>query len=455
MGEQLNRALRPIFSGRRCILVGGVFVGAASAVRQLLSLGADRPVLVVYDTIGTGPAPDPADAVPLLVDTRTLSTIETIRRFERALAEPAPAIRDALDGFDPDRSALVLGSPFSTAATLAGRERFGRRRREWATFEDKTQAIGLLAEVGAMPVPAEVVHNAAGEIAAAMKRVDGGAGVVVAGDTATGHTGFSEYTRWVVDPADVEPMPDCHRVRVMPLLEGVPCSIHGLVIGSDVAVFRPVEMITLLDASRRFRFAGAATYWDPPTEHRERMRRLARRIGKRMAEIASYRGAFTLDGVMTPSGFVATEINARWGGALALVAGALPHLPLFALDHALRQGINVPVDVGALETTVVQGADARRAGTAFLSVAGERERGDTELAARMDGTVCAPGEPWDFRLQAGGMRGGVHVRVVPHPDLPPRGPPLAPLAAHGFSLCDQLLGTAVGPLISQAEREGA
>lgn len=451
VGDQLRKVLRPVFSGRRCILVGGVFVGAHAAVRQLLELGATRPVLVVCDAIGVGPQPDPADGVPLLIDTRTVSTIETIRRFEQALAEPTVATRSTLDRFDPGRSALVLGSPFSTTASLAGRERLGFRRREWAAFEDKTQVTNLLAEAGAMPVSAEVVRNSTDEIAGAMRRLDGGMGVVVAGDTASGHTGFSEYTRWVVDPAEVEPMPDCQRVRVMPYLDGVPCSVHGLVIGSQVAVFRPVEMITLLDESRRFRFAGAATYWDPPPEHREVLRDLARQVGLRMAEIASYRGAFTLDGVMTPSGFVATEVNARWGGALGLVAGALSHVPLFAMDHALRQGVDVPVDVDTLERTLVHAADAKRGGAAYLSVAGQWGRGDMEQAVRMDGTLSAPDEPWDLRLQAGGLRGGVHVRVVPHPNLPPSGAPFAPLAAQGFSLCDQLLGTPVGPLTSQAE----
>ena len=51
----------------------------------------------------------------------------------------------------------------------------------------------------------------------------------------------------------------------MPFLEGIPCSIHGVVFPDGVATFRPVEMVTLRrPGSNRLHYAGAATFWDPP-----------------------------------------------------------------------------------------------------------------------------------------------------------------------------------------------
>jgi hypothetical protein len=67
----------------------------------------------------------------------------------------------------------------------------------------------------------------------------------------------------------------------MPFLEGVPCSIHGVVFPEGAATFRPVEMVTLRrPGSSRLRYAGAATFWDPPAADREVMRDLARRVGE-------------------------------------------------------------------------------------------------------------------------------------------------------------------------------
>ena len=50
----------------------------------------------------------------------------------------------------------------------------------------------------------------------------------------------------------------------MPFLEGVPCSIHGLVLPDGTAVFRPVELAILRGPDRRFVYGGLGTTWDPP-----------------------------------------------------------------------------------------------------------------------------------------------------------------------------------------------
>ena len=96
----------------------------------------------------------------------------------------------------------------------------------------------------------------------------------------------------------------CDRVRVMPFLEGIPCSIHGVVFPEGVATFRPVEMVTLRRPreSGRLRYAGAATFWDPPDDDREVMRDLARRVGELRRRVG-YRGAFTVDGVLAAEAF--------------------------------------------------------------------------------------------------------------------------------------------------------
>ena len=66
------------------------------------------------------------------------------------------------------------------------------------------------------------------------------------------------------------------RVRIMPFLEGIPCSIHGIVFETQVIAVRPVEMLTL----RRpdvgiLEYVGTATFYDPPDDIRRAMRSVA------------------------------------------------------------------------------------------------------------------------------------------------------------------------------------
>ena len=82
------------------------------------------------------------------------------------------------------------------------------------------------------------------------------------------------------------------RVRIMPFLEGIATSIHGIVLPDGVVALRPVEMVTLR-RGHELRYSGCATFWDPPDEVREEMRDVARRVGERLRTEVDFRGAFT------------------------------------------------------------------------------------------------------------------------------------------------------------------
>ncbi len=134
--------------------------------------------------------------------------------------------------------------------------------------------------------------------------MDEGAGVVWAGDARDGFNGGGEFTRWVVteeDRADALDFfaPRCDRVRVMPFLDGVPCSIHGTVLPDGTAAYRPVELAILRGAGRRFVYGGRGTTWDPRPADRDHMRDLVRRTGEHLRARVGYRGSFGIDGVMT------------------------------------------------------------------------------------------------------------------------------------------------------------
>jgi hypothetical protein len=97
---------------------------------------------------------------------------------------------------------------------------------------------------------AMVVAAGPSSIDRAVATVDRGDGTVWSADARAGFNGGGEYVRWVRDEADRRDalellVPKCDRVRVAAFAEGVPCSIHGFVVDDGVAVFRPVELVTL------------------------------------------------------------------------------------------------------------------------------------------------------------------------------------------------------------------
>ncbi|MFL6250741.1 MAG: hypothetical protein ACJ75N_09480, partial [Actinomycetes bacterium] len=142
-------------------------------------------------------------------------------------------------------------------------------------------------------VPSEVVAAEPEALRAAARRRDRGAGTAWAGDARQGFSGGAFCLRWIPDEQDAAEAAAflaarCGQVRVMPFLEGIPSSIHGIVFPGAVATSRPVEMITLRrPGSTRLHHAGAATFWDPPDEDRAVMRDLARRVGEPSGERAA------------------------------------------------------------------------------------------------------------------------------------------------------------------------
>ena len=93
--------------------------------------------------------------------------------------------------------------------------------------------------------------------------------MVWSGDARDGFNGGGDFVRRVLTDDDARAAlaffgPRCDRVRVMPFLDGVPCSIHGFVLPDGTAVLRPVELAILRGTDRRFVYGGLGTTWDPP-----------------------------------------------------------------------------------------------------------------------------------------------------------------------------------------------
>jgi hypothetical protein len=452
--DEWQRLVAGIFEGRDVVLAGGVLAGYTQRIDRLRVAGVKR-FLCISNSTGTGPLPEGDDVTVCMSEFSAPTVMGEFRAWERLLADPPSEVLDALEAFDPRGEAIVLIVPFVAADRLGERPGFGPRRPEWVALDDKTLCDALFDRAGVLRPSSTIVHASPRALTAAAKEVDAGSGTVWAGDASRGFNGGGEYVRWVRDPRDVADAAEffarhCEHVRVAPFIEGIPSSLHGFVCADGVAVLRPVELVTLRPPTgSRFRYAGAATYWDPPAADREAMRAAVRRVGEMLRDEVDFRGIFTVDGILAAGGWVPTELNPRMGAGIGYAYGAAPDAALDLLHHVVIEG-DTTVHADDIEAVVLPGADALRWGGGWTTV--DREFEATDVVA------LAPGESGGFRRASDAaddvvariIRGpsavGGFVRCMFEPDRTPVGPSIAPRVIDAFAFADREFGTDIGPL---------
>lgn len=433
--------VRRLVDGRKVLLAGGVAVSWTPIVDRMRRLGAADVAVLATEGMGVGEAP----ACPTFVVDKPagLDVMEQVRFGEAALRDLPAAVAAQVDQFDPERTALVRGHFLVAVPEVAGRPVLAYRRPEWIRLEDKTVVDDLWARAGVEAVPSTVVElERARSVSGDLDRGDG---VVWAGDASHGWHGGTSLTEWVRDARDSAAAGDalagrCRRVRVMPFLEGVPCSVHGIVCADGVVALRPVEMV-VLRRGREFVYCGAGTFWDPPGEVRERMREIARRVGALLAAEVGFRGAFTVDGVVTAEGFRPTELNPRAGGGLMTIARGIADFPLFELLDLIVSGRGISRTAAELEAELLGAADGARFGGTWTMDPGI----DVDLPERR---LSFDGERWVAADLGGptalamGGQGFVRATFANWP----QGSSIAPAAAAFYDWADRELGTRLGPL---------
>lgn len=274
----------------------------------------------------------------------------------------------------------MLGQFVNTQPSLDGRPFLCHRKPEWLALEDKTVIDAFFDRAEVPRADSDVVAADQELLRDASKRLDRGRGVVWSGDAKEGFNGGAEYVFWVHDNESFAVAADflssrCDRVRVAPFLEGIPCSIHGLVLPDGVATLRPVEMMTLrrtdanaLPGSSLFTYRGCASFYEPGQKLRAAMATAASRVGRLLRSEVDFRGCFTLDGVVTAQGFLPTEVNPRQGAGLFVMLKGLDSIPVSLLMDALGGGVDLGLSASRIEADLTPIADEHPAGGTWATV---------------------------------------------------------------------------------------
>lgn len=463
--EHYRALLASQVAGRRVILVNHVVAAETVTAAELIGLGAER-VLVLGNIEGMGALVDPAhgewclygDPPPPSADVS-----EQLHHASRCLAALDPAASKAVEAFDPTGEALVLPVFILDFDAVAGRPNRAARPAAWRALEDKLVVDALWDRLGVPRAPCRVVAAEVEALAAAHAALDAGRGTVWAGDARDGWHGGATKTRWVRGAGDVEATAAffaerCDRVRVMPFLDGVPCSVHGVVFPGYVAAGRPCEMTVLRRPGQTtFRYAGAATFWDPPAADRAAMRALAKRVGAALREAVGFAGVFTIDGVMTAEGFRPTEINPRFGAALKIMAAGAGAPPMRLLDLMLRSGVALDYRPEVLEAWLVEHADAHRGGGGWTVFEFASEASGT-LALRWTGDgyrVAEEGEDAHGTVAYGPSGAGTYVRFMPEAAQVEPGRSIAPRVVAAFACAAEARGWSIEALAPAPDVRGA
>jgi hypothetical protein len=429
--DRLNQALGAIYSGRPWIMVAEASAATTRLVAQLREWGVDD-VLVISAAPGTGDQPD-ATQVHLTGSSGT-TIMEGVRAFAASLDREDVAA--AVEVFDPQRKAFVLAPPFGLDRDLAGRRLYGGRRPEWRALEDKTVIDGLWDRAGVRRAPSVVVPVAqASEAHTAMASEMGSVWVA---DNSTGWHGGGEFARWVPSSSACEGTRTwfesrAHQVRVMPFLDGIPCSIHGFVSPTGIASFRPVEMLIARTEPAGFFYMGFATTWDPPASVREEMRTAARAVARVLSNEVAYRGSFSIDGVATVEGFRPTELNPRLSPGLGIQTATVEGLPFGLATRAMIEG-DLSLDTEWLEDLVVGSADERRVAASNVIAPESTVPDRLDVIVRGSGILDAGDEHPDGELATGPAAAGSYTRLTLESDAVARGASMAPYAVSAAAL---------------------
>ncbi|MCD0452494.1 hypothetical protein LO762_25395 [Actinocorallia sp. API 0066] len=426
--EQIQRviaeALNEVAAGRPVIVLSTHEQDAPVWEQLLVNAGTDHLVLALGREFTPG---------------RQISGPSAHLEFHHEVVARLVLGPSRLDDFDPvNRAVMIIPDPL-LPPLIGGRAQLGRRRPEWALVEDKMLIDPLWDLAGIDRVPA-LTCDSTHAVARLADEVNEGRGVV-ASCQHRGHgprAGAEGIWWWQNVPPQAFPS-QAHdlRVRLMPLLEGLPCRVHGIVTAEGIAAFPPMELLSLPRPSTgTFLWAGAVPLGEHPRSGE--LRQITESAGAFLRDRFGYRGSFASDGILTTDGYRPTELTTRLTSAFETVPSQVRVL-LHAATVLARAGFSLP-DLGPLVSTALT--------SDVVTVFGASAHADSapfECGVVWDGTRWLTNDgtgqgtltvrPW--------VRGWQLRADLRRADLP-AGIPIGMVAPHLFHLADSQFGTSFG-----------
>lgn len=436
--EAVNAQIAATRRGRKWLLVTEAAAAGAKMVERLKEQDADGIMLVAgLEGVGDVPEVDRIHYTRASGDT----IMQGVRAFARSVEDPSDELLRAVDAFDPENHALVLNAAFSGPTKFFGRRTYGSRDPRWRTLEDKMIVDELWDAAAVTRAPSEIV--AVNQAAAVAAHLSGHLGTVWVGDNKEGWHGGGEYVRWVRDRHDTDSAAKwfnqhADAVRVMPFLDGVPCSIHGFITTNGIAVMRPVELnIFRHTDGASFYYAGGSNFWNPPDGVMEEMRSACRRVGSVLSDRHGYVGAYGIDGICTKEGFRPTELNPRISLGHDVHALAA-EVPLDDMERSMLAG-DLNIDATDLEATLLDLTDQKRRGGAMFELESQHEPAKTGFVFHNSTPVALEvEEPNDGLMELGETAFGSAIFVRFDSERTPIGPRGAPRALAALDLARDL-----------------
>jgi len=413
-----------IVKSKRWVVAIDVLVAACHFAKELRDLGAQE-IFLLSASRGSGDVDDSFPAINLKVSGQK-GIMEGIHAAEHALQNLSEDVLQQLDSFDPEKKAIVLRTIFGSPHPVGGRKVFGAREERWCALEDKIIVDQLWDDAEIPRMPSGVVSLTDKDIWEQSQVFDRGSGTVWAGDNRDGWHGGASRIRYVNSREEAEKAriflaQYCDHVRIMPFLEGIPCSIHGWVFPEEVVSFRPCEMLVLReDSSSSFVYCGVGTSWKPSQEIAQEMKDIAVKGGRYLQQKYDYRGNFTIDGVATKEGFFPTELNPRFGGAMGRIQHSIPSLPLYLLHLCVVEQIAMKHYPKDLERVIMTKVDENPfvKGMYIIPERFDMESRKTWISLEDQGWVFVDKDhPTACAVSIGPHSAGVILFVVIHPKL--------------------------------------
>jgi hypothetical protein len=353
----------------------------------------------------------------------------------------------AVDAFDPDQQALlVVPDPLDPPAAGA-RPRFGRRPSAWRLLEDKTVVDTVWDILGIRRAPAIVVDPAV-DSAAPAASIDQGAGVVCSAQSSGGTVmaGGDGVRWWRRDRSTSPPytqLSHSARLRLMPLLEGLPVRLHGFVLPASVVCFPSMEIVALPRPEHStFLCAGTVRL---PVDMPDLIQG-TEDIGAALRFHLGYRGAFAVDGIISADGFMPTDFNARLTSAIEDTSSDLRVLTQ-ATNLLIREGIELD---HAVAHDLVETVFSRKTAFTIYGAASQANvHAETQTNVTWSGSrlVVAQSRDADGHLTLTPCVRGWQLTARLHADRLPTAGPLGLIAPEVFRFSDRIWGTHFGELL--------